>query len=81
VTHLQITLMIAGSILGLIYSALGISAIRYLIESNEIDRSVGWTLWWCYEQKRYSQQGKKLCKYGIVTSSLAITCWVAVYLM
>lgn len=79
--HLQTILIIVGTILGLIYSLLGLTAIKYLIESDEIDKYVGWTLWWCYEKNRYSQPGKILCNYGIITSSLAVISWAMVYFL
>ena len=72
-------LAVAGAILGLAYSALGAIALKYLDNASETDRVAGWTLWWFLESKRYSSEGKRLCKLGGVTFACGVACWLGWY--
>ena len=65
-------LLVAASIAAsFYYCALGISALRHLPKSTEIDRVVGWTLWWFLGESRYDEEGKRLCRRGGVVFAIA----------
>jgi hypothetical protein len=68
-----------ATLLGIYYSFLGISAIKYLRCADQVDKAVGWTLWWCLDIERYSEEGQKLCKKGQVAALTSIVLWFAVY--
>lgn len=77
---LAITLAVLGSVLGLVYSAMGIAALKHLPSATETDRVVGWSLWWWTEASRYSEAGQHLCRRGAWVFASAALCWVlAVY--
>lgn len=64
-----------GSICGIAYAVLGIFALKHLPDADELDRTVGWTLWWWLDRNRYSPAGKKLCNLGAVLMVLAMFFW------
>ena len=69
--------LVAASIVSGIYCcALGIAALRHLPTAKEMDRVIGWTLWWFLEWERYDDEGKRLCNRGgwafIITLFLAV---------
>lgn len=71
-----------GSVCGVAYAVLGIFALKHLPDADELDRTVGWTLWWWLERNRCSPEGKKLCNVGAVLMVLAMFFWtVAFFLM
>ena len=57
-------LVAASCVLGAYYCALGITALKHLPEATQIDRVVGWTLWWFLDADRYDIEGKLLCRRG-----------------
>jgi hypothetical protein len=63
-------LVAASIVAGAYYCALGVSALRHLPEATEVDRVVGWTLWWFLEQDRYDDTGKQLCRRGSTVFAL-----------
>lgn len=65
--------------LGVYYAVLGLTAIKYLRTPDQVDKAVGWTLWWCVDLTRYEEKGQRLCKRGQLVSLLSIALWVAVY--
>lgn len=69
----------AASILGIWYSMLGISAIKHLHKADEVDKVVGWTLWWCFDTERYDDEGRRLCKKGQLVAMASVALWVAAY--
>lgn len=77
----QIVLGVIATALGLYYAALGISAIKYLHAADQVDRAIGWSLWWCLDQGRYTDDGKALCKRGLVVAFSSIALWIAVYVI
>ena len=69
--------LVAASIpFGLYYIFLGIAALKYLPNATEVDRVVGWTLWWFTERDRYEDEGKRLCTRGRIV--FAITWGLAI---
>jgi hypothetical protein len=69
-----------GTISGLVYSFLGISALKHLSRATEIDRTVGWSLWWWLEAKRYDEEGQRLCRVGSWVFTVGAVSWLlAVY--
>jgi hypothetical protein len=70
-----------ASCIGLWYAWLGIKALQHLDSATEVDKTVGWSLWWCFDVSRYDDAGKQLCKRGQVAASLAVVLWIAVYLL
>jgi hypothetical protein len=65
--------------LGLWYAALGISAIKHLRDADEMDKVVGWSLWWCLDLKRYDDEGQRICKHGLAIAVASILLWILVY--
>ena len=65
--------------LGIWYAVLGLSAKKHLRDADQIDKAIGWSLWWCFDEKRYSEEGRKLCKLGHVLAFVAVVLWVCVY--
>jgi hypothetical protein len=73
-----VVLGVVGSICGLVYCALGVAALKYLPSANEGDRTVGWTLWWCLETKRYTAEGQELCRKGFALVAIGFISWAGV---
>lgn len=70
-----------GTISGLVYSFLGMSALKHLSGATEVDRTVGWSLWWWLEAKRYDAEGQRLCRVGSAVFAVGAVAWLlAVYL-
>ncbi|HOE41653.1 MAG TPA: hypothetical protein PLB25_08505 [Rhodoferax sp.] len=65
--------------LGIWCAVLGLSAIKHLREADQIDKAIGWSLWWCFDVDRYSKEGRKLCKLGQLLAFAAVVLWVCVY--
>lgn len=79
-TPFAIAFAVLGTLGGLVYSGMGIAALKHLSDADEIDRTVGWTLWWWTDVKRYDAEGKRLCRRGAWIFFLAAACWIlAVY--
>ena len=68
-----------GTILGLTYAILGMRAVQHLHHADQIDRAVGWSLWWCFDAARYDDEGQRMCKQGQVLAFLAAGFWIAAY--
>jgi hypothetical protein len=79
VSVVAIGLGMVASLLGIYYAALGFSAVKYLRSADQIDKAVGWTLWWAFDTKRYAEEGRKLCKRGQVAALTSIALWISVY--
>lgn len=75
-TYLALTLGTVGTLAGLYLCGLGIAALKYLPNLSEVNRTVGWTLWWWLDWKRYEEEGRKLCRKGGWVFILAIACWL-----
>jgi hypothetical protein len=66
-------LLVAASVAAGIYCcALGIAALKHLPDSTEVDRVVGWSLWWFLESDRYDDTGRRLCKRGGTVFAMAL---------
>ncbi len=74
-----IGLGVVASLLGIYYAVLGFSAIKYLRSADQIDKAVGWTLWWCFDTARYTEEGRKLCRKGQIAALTSVALWIAVY--
>ncbi|MES2581931.1 MAG: hypothetical protein V4627_04380 [Pseudomonadota bacterium] len=71
---------IVGTLAGLTVSGLGITALNHLSTATEADRTIGWSLWWWLDKKRYDSVGQRLCDRGAWAFSLGAVCWIlAVY--
>jgi len=75
----QVIVGVVATALGLYYAFLGIAAIKYLRNADQVDKVVGWTLWWCFDTERYAEEGRRLCKRGQVVAFASIALWIAVY--
>jgi hypothetical protein len=75
----QIIMGSLASALGVYYAVLGLTAIKYLHNADQVDKAVGWTLWWCLDLARYEEKGQRLCKQGQLVALSSIALWVAVY--
>lgn len=79
-TPFAITFALLGTLGGFVYAGTGLAALKYLSGSNEVDRTVGWTLWWWAASDRYDAEGKRLCRRGAWLFWFAAVCWIlAVY--
>lgn len=78
-TVVPIILGVAGAILGIWYAALGIRAVQHLHQADEVDKAIGWSLWWCLDLGRYDEDGRRLCKQGQALAFTAAALWIAVY--
>ena len=67
--------------LGIFYALLGLAALKYLPNAGEIDKAAGWTLWWCLDAGRYTEEGQKLCKKGQLVALATIALWIATYII
>lgn len=74
---LAVVLALVGTVAGLVYSFLGILALKYLPDADETDRVAGWTLWWWLDGERYDPEGQRLCKLGGWVFGVGAGCWVA----
>jgi hypothetical protein len=63
---------------GIWYVVLGIFAIKHLRDADQIDKAMGWSLWWCLDVKRYDDKGRQLCKKGQLAAFAAIALWIGV---
>ena len=68
---------VLGTVAGLLYAALGLSARKYLSDAAAADRMVGWSLWWFAERGRYAPRGQRLCTFGAVAFSVGALAWVS----
>jgi hypothetical protein len=79
---MNVTQIIIGALatnFGVYYAILGIAAIKYLRDATEVDKVVGWTLWWCLDADRYAEEGRRLCSRGILVALASIVLWIAVF--
>ena len=74
---LAVALAALGSAAGVVYAILGIVVWKHLPESTQTDRTVGWTLWWFLEARRYTNEGRKLCGVGGIMFALGVASWAA----
>jgi hypothetical protein len=77
--NISIFLGLVASCLGIWYAWLGITALRHLSGASEVDKTVGWSLWWCLDISRYDDVGKRICKHGQIAALLAIVLWIVTY--
>jgi hypothetical protein len=68
-----------GSLAGVAYAILGVVALKHLAEPTQLDRNVGWSLWWFVEERRYANEGRRLCRFGGVLFSLGALSWLAAF--
>lgn len=76
----QLLFALVGTACGIAYAVLGLRAIRHIrpeLGPTDIDRYVGWTLWWCLEWRRYTEVGRRLCFVGGLVLLLGATSWIA----
>ena len=78
-TTVQVAFALAGSMAGLAYALLGLSALRHLPSASETERSVGWSLWWFLNYRSYKPEGQRLCIGGGALFALGAACWLAAY--
>jgi hypothetical protein len=69
-------LLTVGTLAGVAYAVLGVQALKHLPSATEVDRTVGWSLWWCAERDRYTQEGKRLCTHGSIAFVVALAAWL-----
>jgi len=74
---LSIVLALLGTSAGVVYAALGHMALRHLREATEVDRAVGWSLWWFAERDRYNPEGQRLCRLGLIAFVVGTASWLA----
>lgn len=67
---------IAGTLAGLTVSGLGIAALNHLSAATATDRTIGWTLWWWLDKKRYDLEGQRLCHRGAWAFGIGAVCWI-----
>jgi hypothetical protein len=78
-TVIPIFLGAIATVFGIWYAVLGVQAIKYLHNADQIDKAVGWSLWWCFDLNRYDEEGRRLCKKGQLLAFAAAALWIAVY--
>jgi hypothetical protein len=78
---LSIILAFVGTVAGLAWAFLGVSALKYLPDSDEHDRVYGWTLWWFVREERYAAHGKRLCRYGWLSFGVGLAAWLGWFAM
>ena len=74
-----LTLAAVGTVAGIIYCFLGIAAVKHLPSADATDRSLGWTLLWFADFRRYTGPGKRLCVGGAIVFLSSLVAWVAFY--
>lgn len=74
---LSVFFALLGTSAGGIYAALGLVAHRHLRASAEVDRVVGWSLWWFAERDRYNAEGQRLCRLGLIAFVVGAASWLA----
>ncbi len=80
-TIIHFVLSVVATALGIWYAVLGLSAIKHLRNADQIDKAIGWSLWWCLDESRYEKEGRKLCKLGQILAFVAVVLWVCVYVI
>jgi hypothetical protein len=75
----RVALGVIGTLAGLAWAGLGISALRYMENADEHDRVYGWTLWWFVSEQRYSEPGRRLCQFGWAAFAIGLASWLGVY--
>jgi hypothetical protein len=80
-TPVQLALALTGSVAGIAYALLGLSALRHLANTTESEKAVGWSLWWFLEYRRYTPEGQRLCVRGGALFALGAACWLAAYML
>lgn len=78
-TVLVVTLGTLGTIVGIWYALLGMRAVQHLHDADEIDKAVGWSLWWCLDVERYDDEGRGLCRQGQALAFAAAVLWVLAF--
>ena len=76
---IQFVLAVVGTGAGVSSAALGIAALKHLENADELDKAVGWSLWWFTEGHRYNAKGKQLCKTGGIAFATGAVCWLAFF--
>jgi hypothetical protein len=80
-SHLLLFLGALGTLAGLVYCYLGFVALKYLPSADTTDRTLGWTLLWFLEFRRYSAPGKRLCAAGAAVLAFGTAAWIGCYLV
>jgi hypothetical protein len=78
-SHLLFTLGAIGTLAGLAYCFLGIAAVKHLPDADNTDRTLGWTLLWFTDFRRYAGPGKRLCAAGAAVFLIGLAAWMAFY--
>lgn len=68
-----------GTVLGLWYGLLGLRASSHLLKADQIDKAVGWSLWWCLDAGRYDEEGQRMCRRGQLLAFSAAGAWILAY--
>ena len=68
-----------GIFSGIVYSILGILAVRYIDNPKYTEKYINWSLWWCLDRNRYSERGKIYCNIGFFIALIGIFSWVIFY--
>ena len=75
--NIQMLLALIGTVAGVIYAILGITAIKHIKDGpTSTDKAVGWSLWWWIERQRYDSRGQKICSIGGVVFAIGVASWV-----
>jgi hypothetical protein len=75
----HVLLAVLGTVAGLLYVTLGVLALRHVLrpsEVSEVDRVVGWSLWWWIDWGKYTRRGRQLCVAGGIAFITGAVCWV-----
>lgn len=80
----SVVLAVLGTIAGLVYAGLGVSARKYVKDQSrlsEVDRVAGWSLWWWIERRKYNPAGQRLCLAGAIAFTIGIVSWVLWFIL
>jgi hypothetical protein len=80
-TPIQIVLAVVGTGAGVSSAVLGITALKHLENADEVDKTVGWSLWWFTDGDRYNAKGKQLCKVGGIMFATGVASWLAFFIL
>jgi len=75
-------LIIIGTVCGIIYSYLGIKVRKNLkqgVNLSETEKTFGWAYDWCFDEQKYDDEGKKICRLGGMVLICGLISWVAFY--
>ena len=74
-------LIFTGVFSGVVYSILGILAVKHIKDPTYVEKYINWTLWWCLDRNRYDRDGKIYCTIGSSIALVGFLSWVIFYLI